>query len=133
VTLAVIDASVLVAFYAADDPRHALVAERLGAGDALFSPAHLDAEIVSALRGLARNNQRLDRVVPDALAHLVGFPIRRMPMPPLLDRVWELRHNITAYDAAYVALAERLDAVLVTCDTRLVNANGPRCTFDQIV
>ncbi|MHB1063023.1 MAG: type II toxin-antitoxin system VapC family toxin [Georgenia sp.] len=132
-SLAVIDASVLVAFYAADDPRHALVAERLSSGDALFAPAHLDVEIVSALRGLARNNPRLERVVPDALEHLAGFPIRRTPVPPLLDRIWELRHNITAYDAAYVALAERLDAVLVTCDTKLVNASGPRCAFDQVV
>lgn len=55
-----------------------------------------------------------------------------MPLAPLLERMWELRHNITAYDAAYVALAERLDAVLVTCDTRLVTANGPNCTFDPI-
>lgn len=73
------------------------------------------------------------RDLPDALAHLMGFPTRRMPLPPLLDRIRELRHNITAYAAAYVALAERLDAVLVTCDTRLVNASGPRCTFDQVV
>jgi predicted nucleic acid-binding protein len=133
VSLAVIDASVLAVFYAADDSRHALVVERLKAGDTLFAPAHLDAEIVSALRGMARSNHRLDHVVPLALTHLAGFAIRRMPLPPLLDRMWELRHNITAYDAAYVALAERLEAVLVTCDARLGTASGPNCTFDQIV
>lgn len=55
-----------------------------------------------------------------------------MPLPPLLNRAWELRHNLTVYDAAYVALAERLDGVLVTCDGRLANASGPRCSFDQI-
>ena len=132
-SLAVIDASVLAVFYVADDPRHALVVERLKMGDALFAPAHLDAEIVSALRGMARSNHGLEQVVPRALTHLAGFPIRRMPLPPLLDRMWQLRHNITAYDAAYVALAERLQAVLVTCDTRLAAANGPTCTFDQIV
>jgi predicted nucleic acid-binding protein len=130
--LAVIDASVLAVFYASDDPRHALVAARLKVGDALFAPAHLDAEIVSALRGMARSNRGLDQAVPMALAHLAGFPIRRMPLPPLLERMWELRHNITAYDAAYVALAERLDAVLITCDARLATASGPDCTFDQI-
>ena len=132
-SLAVIDASVLAVFYAADDPRHALVVERLKVGDALFAPAHLDAEIVSALRGMARSNQALDQVVPRALTHLAGLPIRRMPLPPLLDRMWELRHNITAYDAAYVALAERLEAVLVTCDARLAAAGGPNCTFDHII
>ena len=131
-SLAVVDASVLVVFYAADDARHSLVADRLKMGDALFAPAHLDAEIVSALRGMARSNRGLDQIVPSALAHLAGFPIRRMPLPPLLDRIWELRHNITAYDAAYVALAERLDAVLITCDARLATASGPTCTFDKI-
>lgn len=131
-SLAVIDASVLAVFYAADDPRNALVAQRLKVGDALYAPAHLDAEIVSALRGMARRSQGLEQVVPSALAHLAGFPIRRMPLPPLLGRMWELRHNITAYDAAYVALAERLDAVLITCDTRLATASGSNCAFDQI-
>lgn len=131
-SLAVVDASVLAVFYAADDPRHSLVAERLKVGDALFAPAHLDAETVSALRGMARGNEGLEQIVPSALAHLAGFPIRRMPLPPLLGRMWELRHNITAYDAAYVALAERLDAVLITCDARLATANGPSCTFEKI-
>ena len=98
-SLAVIDASVLAVFYVAEDPRHALVVERLKVGDALFAPAHLDAEIVSALRGMARRNHGLEQVVPRALMHLAGFPIRRMPLPPLLDRMWELRHNITSYDA----------------------------------
>jgi predicted nucleic acid-binding protein len=133
VSLAVIDASVLAVFYVADDPRHDLVVERLKVGDALFAPAHLDAEIVSALRGMARSNRGLEQVVPRALSHLAGFPVRRMPLPPLLNRMWELRHNITAYDAAYVALAERLQAVLITCDSRLAAASGPNCTFDQIL
>ncbi len=84
------------------------------------------------MRGLARNNPAVDGVVPDALAHLAGFPIRRMPLAPLLGRVRELRHNVTAYDAAYLALAELLDAVLITCDSRLVDASGPCCTFDRI-
>lgn len=81
---------------------------------------------------MARGNPDLDRIVPGALAHLAGFPIRRMPLAPLLERMWELRHNITAYDAAYVALAERLDAVLITCDARLVAATESTCTFDPI-
>ncbi|WP_198671768.1 type II toxin-antitoxin system VapC family toxin [Desertihabitans aurantiacus] len=131
-SLAVLDASVLVVFYAAEDPRHGGVVERLERGDVLFAPAHLDLEVTSALRGLARNNPALDTLVPAALAHLVDFPLRRMPLPPLLERIWELRHNITAYDAAYVALAERLDAVLITCDGRLASASGSRCAFDLI-
>lgn len=131
-SLAVVDASVLVAFYAVDDPRRATVASRLAVGDALFAPAHVDAEIVSALRSLSRPNATLRAAVPAALTHLAGFPIRRMPLAPLLHRVWELRDNLTAYDAAYVALAEQLSGPLLTCDGKLAAASGPRCAFDVI-
>lgn len=131
-SLAVVDASVLTAFYASDDPRRDLVAVRLATGDALFAPAHLDAEVVSALRGLAMSNPTLRAAVPTALHHLAGFPIRRMALAPLLQRIWELRDSVTAYDAAYVALAERLDTSLVTSDSKLAAATGPRCQFELI-
>lgn len=131
-SLAVVDASALVAFYAADDSRRPAVATRLATGDALFAPAHLDAEIVSALRGLSRSNATLRAAAPGALRHLAGFPIRRMPLAPLLQRIWELRDNVTAYDAAYVALAERLDGPLITCDGKFAGASGPRCSFELI-
>jgi predicted nucleic acid-binding protein len=132
VSLAVVDASVLVAFYAADDSRRVKVAARLVVGDALFAPAHLDAEIVSALRGLSRPNPVLRSAVPGALRHLAHLPVRRMPLAPTLQRIWELRDNLTAFDAAYVALAERLAGPLITCDVKLAGASGPRCTFDLI-
>lgn len=131
-SLAVIDASVLTAFYAADDPRRDAVAARLTAGDALFAPSHMEAEVVSALRGLARRSPVLLATVPGALRHLTGFPIRRMPLAPLLQRMWELRDNVTPHDAAYVALAERLDSPLITCDGKLATASGTRCAFDLI-
>ena len=131
-SLAVIDASVLTAFYASDDPRRGAVSARLASGDALFAPAHLDAEVVSALRGIARGNATVDRMVPAALRHLAGFPIRRMPLAPLLDRMWQLRANVTPSDAAYVALAERLGGPLITCDSKLATASGVRCSFDLI-
>lgn len=131
-SLAVVDASILTAFYASDDPSRELVAARLASGDALFAPAHLDAEVVSALRGLSRTSATLSAVVPGALRHLAGFPIRRMPLAPLLERMWALRDNVTPYDAAYVALAERLEARLVTSDRRLAASPGPRCQFELI-
>jgi predicted nucleic acid-binding protein len=130
--LAVIDASVLTAFYASDDPRREAVSARLASGDALFAPAHVDAEVVSALRGIARVNPRVARAVPAALRHLAGFPIRRMPLVPLLDRMWQLRSNVTPYDAAYIALAERLGGPLITCDAKLAGASRVRCSFDLI-
>lgn len=131
-SLVVVDASVLTAFYATDDPRRNQVATRLAAGDALFAPAHLDAEVLSALRGMSRRSPELRAAVPSALRHLAGFPIRRMPLAPLLTRIWELQENVTPYDAAYVALAEHLDASVVTCDGKLTAASGPRCTFEHI-
>lgn len=131
-SLAVVDASVLVAFYAADDPRRQAVAVRLAGGDALYAPAHLDAEIVSALRGLSRSNKALDAAAPRALRHLADFPIRRVPLASLLQRIWQLRSNVTAYDAAYVALAEGLDAPLITCDSRLAESSGPHCAFELL-
>jgi predicted nucleic acid-binding protein len=131
-TLAVIDASALTAFYISDDSRRADVSTRLVAGDALFAPAHLDIEVFSALRGLARGGKAVEEAGPAALAHLAAFPIRRMPTAPLMERMWELRANVTGYDAAYVALAERLDCVLITCDTKLAAATGPRCRIDVI-
>jgi len=132
VSLVVVDASVLTAFYAADDPRRETVVARLAAGDALFAPAHLDAEVVSALRGFARRIPALRSAVPGALRHLAQIPVRRMPLAPLLDRMWELRENLTAYDAAYVALAEQLGGSVVTCDGKLATASGPRCEFELV-
>lgn len=131
-SLVVVDASTLVAFYASDDPRRDEIAGRLSAGDALFAPAHLDVEVISALRRLARGNAAVGRAAMHAVRHLAQFPIRRMPLAPLIERIWELRDNLTPYDAAYVTLAERLGGPLITCDAKMVGAQGPRCTFDLI-
>lgn len=81
---------------------------------------------------MARAYPALTRVVPVALRHLQGLAIRRMPLAPLLERMWELRNDVTAYDAAYVALAERLEGPLMTCDAKLSAASGTRCRVDLI-
>jgi predicted nucleic acid-binding protein len=132
VSLAVIDASVLTVFYASDDTRRTQVSTRLTTGDALFAPAHVDAEVLSALRGIAMVSKSVGRAAPRAVSHLSGFPLRRMPLSPLLERMWQLRRNVTAYDAAYVALAEQLNCTLVTCDAKLAGASGPRCAIELI-
>jgi predicted nucleic acid-binding protein len=132
VSLLVVDASVLAAFYTWDDPRRPLAAFRLGKGDALFAPAHVDVEVTSALRGLARRSPTLRTAVPAALKHLAGLPMRRSPIAPLLDRMWELRENVSPYDAAYVALAEHIGGRLLTCDSKLAAASGPRCDFEVV-
>ena len=129
---AVLDASVLVSYYGLKSARQEAVADRLAAGDAFAAPAHLDVEVASALRRLARNNATLRDSAPAALMHLASFSIRRTSLAPLLERIWELRHNVTTYDAAYVALAERLSCPLLTCDARLAAVQGTRCDFELI-
>ena len=68
----------------------------------------------------------------EALADLADFPLRRYPHDFLLGRIWELRHNFTAYDAAYVALAEALDARFLTRDRRLASAASPYLRVDLV-
>lgn len=67
-----------------------------------------------------------------ALADLADFPLRRYPHDFLLPRIWELRHDLTAYDGAYVALAEALDAPLLTRDRRLAAAAGHRARVELV-
>jgi len=69
----------------------------------------------------------------EAIADLEDFPLERFPHTVLLPRIWQLRNNLTAYDAAYVALAEALEAPLVTCDTKLANSTGHRATIEKII
>jgi predicted nucleic acid-binding protein len=84
------------------------------------------------LRGRLAGGHLDTRRAELALADLVDIPVQRAPHRPLLARCWELRANLTVYDAAYVALAEALDAVLLTGDARLVKAPGPRCRIELL-
>jgi len=98
----------------------------------LIAPALIDVEVVHALRGRVRGGKLPARIAVQAIADLRRIPMERCDMLPLLDRVWQLRENLTSYDATFVALAEAFDAVLVTGDERLAKSTGPRCAF-QIV
>jgi predicted nucleic acid-binding protein len=89
-------------------------------------------EAASVLRSLVQGSKLTESRAQGALQDLVELPLVRHPHEPLLRRVWQLRNNMTAYDAAYVALAEALDATLVTCDPRLGRAPLPGLTVDVI-
>lgn len=86
----------------------------------------------TVIRGRSRAGHLDVRRAGLALTDLVELPLRRAPHRPLLARCWELRENLTVYDAAYVALAEVLDVVLLTADARLANAPGPRCEIELL-
>ncbi len=106
-------------------PAAAAVEKRLfDTADALHAPHLIDIEVAQVLRRYAATGQIEPGRCRDALSDLSDFPLHRYPHDVLLPRVWELRHNLTAYDAVYVALAEALDARLVTRDRRLAAASG---------
>jgi predicted nucleic acid-binding protein len=124
----VVDSSTVVAALTDQDTDGAWARSGLR-GSELAAPAHLYVEVSNVLRR-AVLTKRLPREVA-ALAHrdLVAMPVTVFPFEPLSDRVWELHPGVTAYNAAYVALAEALGAPLWTLDKKLVAASGPRCRF----
>lgn len=127
----VVDASVVVTALGSDSPAGDQARERLR-GEELAAPHLIDVEVVSAWRKLAAARQLDDRRVELALADLAALRLGRAPHGPLLPRCWDLRGNLSVYDATYVALAELLDAPLLTFDARLAAAPGPRCAIEVL-
>ena len=84
------------------------------------------------LRGRVLGGKLDSAHASEAVQKLAVHPILRAPHPPLLTRCWELRHNVSPYDASYVALAEALNATLLTSDARLAAAPGLRCQVELI-
>lgn len=125
----VVDASVLVVALADDGPDGDQARARLR-GERLVLPELADLEIVSVLRRQIRAGAIDTRRAGLALEDLTALPARRAPHRPLLARCWELRDNLTVYDAAYIALAEAMQATLLTGDRRLAAASGPRCPIE---
>jgi predicted nucleic acid-binding protein len=128
----VVDASVLVVALADDGPDGDQARVRLR-GEQLAAPALLDVEVASVLRRQVRLGAVASRRAELALADLAAAPVARAPHQPLLGRCWELRDNLTIYDATYVALAEALGVDLLTGDVRLANATGPRCHIEAFL
>jgi predicted nucleic acid-binding protein len=128
----VVDASALVEALLRT-PAAAAVQERLfGTGQSLHAPHLIDIEVAQVLRRYAASGRVEPGRCRDALDDLFDFPLDRYPHDLLLPRVWELRHNLTAYDSVYVALAEALDATLLTRDRRLAAAAGHRARIDLV-
>lgn len=119
--MAVVDASVVIAVLTGGEQVEWAERQLAATGPhrSLWAPHLIDAEVGNALRRLvALDTVRADRAA-DALLDLLDLPLRRIAHTGLLDRAWELRHNLSFYDGLYVALAEQLDAPLVTLDNRL--------------
>jgi predicted nucleic acid-binding protein len=127
----VVDASVLASALGDDGPDGDRARHRL-AGERLFAPELIDLEVVSVWRRAARSGGLDDRRAGLALADLASMPLARASHRVLLARIWELRTNLTPYDAAYVALAELLDSVLVTADRAFARASGIECEVEVL-
>jgi predicted nucleic acid-binding protein len=101
-------------------------------GDDIHAPHLVDVEVTQGLRRLARTGEVTAERAGEAIADLADFDLHRHPHLDLLARAWKLRENITAYDAMYIALAEALGAIVVTCDAPLAGAPGHRASIETI-
>lgn len=126
----VVDASAVADLLLELEPGGAWVEGRVRAERSLHAPHLLDFEVASAIRSrVAREDIPVGRGRL-ALTDLAALPVTRYPASPFLERVWALRTSITAYDAFYVALAEALNAPLITTDRRLARSTGHRAAIE---
>ena len=127
----VIDASVLVPALTGAERVGTPVRARLRGAD-IAAPEVIDLECLSAFRGLVRGGKLDEQRAALAVVELRGMDVRRHAHRGLLARIWQLRENVSPYDAAYVALAEGLRATLLTADARLARAPGIRCDIEVV-
>lgn len=119
----VIDTSALIDAVLGRPSKPELLARLSDDGD-LHAPHLLDVEVLHALRRLALTKAVHEERLEDARADIDDITLTRYPLGPLADRVWNLRHHLTAYDAVFVSLAEALEVPLITCDRRLARSAG---------
>jgi predicted nucleic acid-binding protein len=124
----VLDASVVVAALV-DTGTVGSWAESLLVSDDLAAPHLMPVEVANTLRRAVRAGDLSEEAASLAHADLTDLRVQFAPYEIVAERVWELRHTISAYDAWYVALAEELEATLATVDRALRRASGPRCNF----
>ena len=125
----VVDTSAAIAALAARPPVEDLVARIQDDGD-LHAPHLIDVEVIHALRRLVAAGELTEDRAADVQSDFADLAIVRYAHHPLADRMWELRQDLSAYDAAFVALAEALGASLVTCDGRLARTSGRQARIE---
>lgn len=128
----VVDASALLEFLLQTALGERVETRLFSLPDEIHAPHLLDVEITQALRRLVRLGEVAPDRAADAIADLTDLDLHRHGHLDLLMRAWRLRENVTAYDAMYVALAEALDARIVTCDAALANAPGLRVRIELV-
>ncbi len=126
----VVDASAVLEVLLNTRDGAGIAARLFAAGESLHAPHLLDLEVAQVLRRYARSGELTAQRGMQALEDLVDLPLLRYPHELLLARIWELRDNVTAYDAAYLALAEALAAPLVTRDAALASSRAHRARVE---
>ena len=126
----VLDASAAIDWLLQTDPGMDIEKRIFSRKESVHAPHLLDVEVLQVLRRLSREGSISEKRADQALNDLLLLRIARYPHFIFLSRIWQHRNNVSAYDAAYVALAERLNAPLVTRDTRLSNAAGHLATIE---
>ena len=122
----VVDASLLIEALAVEDPGGP-IGERLAAETVLHAPSHIGSEFTNGIRRLELHKTVSLQRAEEALNDFLALPVLQHRFEPLAHRVWALRANLTAYDAAYVAVAENLGQPFYTTDARLASVQGLRC------
>lgn len=127
----VVDASALLEFLL-QTPLGVRVEARLRDEDELHAPHLADVEVCQGLRRLVRAGEVSSARAAEAVDDLANLDLQRHAHTDFVDRAWKLRDNLTAYDAMYVALAEAIDAPIVTCDAPLTKSPGHRARFELL-
>ena len=124
----VLDASVVIDWLIRSPAAQRIESRIFSRNQSLHAPELLDLEVVQVLRRLVREDTLSTSSAETAIEDLLDMRITRYPHSVLLPGIWQLRHNLSAYDAAYVVLAEKLGATLLTRDARLASAPGHGAT-----
>lgn len=126
----VVDASVVLEMLLRTPASDAIADRILTSRERLHAPHLLDLEVAQVMRRYVARRELTEPRARQALEILPVFPLTRYAHEPLLPRIWQLRGTLTAYDAAYVALAEALGVILLTRDERLSRASGIRAKVE---
>jgi predicted nucleic acid-binding protein len=130
--LIVLDASALLEILLRTKRSDPLLVRALDASERLHAPHLLDIEVTQVLRRLLQRKEITLARAEHAFDDLSNLVIERHEHRSLVPRVWQLRDSLTAYDAVYVALAEALDAPLLTCDAKLAGARGHQAVIELV-
>ena len=128
----VVDASALLEFLLQTPLGTRVEARLFRDEDELHAPHLVDVEVVQGLRRLVRTGEVSPGRAEEAIADLIDLDLHRHAHLDLLGRAWNLRDNVTAYDAMYVALAEAIEAPIVTCDRPLARSPGHRARIEVV-